>query len=106
MSTVRSRSRGVAAPQGGAAFEPEAIRDMSVALESVCAELGLSDKDDPATRMVASKIIEFAQSGVLDAARKLRPHLGRDRLSCRNDARHAQEAFCSFRNARSSSPRI
>jgi hypothetical protein len=53
----------------GAAFEPEAIRDMSVALESVCAELGLSDKDDPATRMVASEIIEFAQSGVLDAAR-------------------------------------
>jgi hypothetical protein len=42
---------------------------MSVAFESVCAELGLSDKDDPATRLVASKIIEFAQSGVLDAAR-------------------------------------
>jgi hypothetical protein len=53
----------------GAAFEPEAIRNMSVAFESVCAELGLSDKDDPATRLVASKIIEFAQSGVLDAAR-------------------------------------
>jgi hypothetical protein len=47
----------------------EAIRNMSVAFESVCAELGLSDKDDPATRLVASKIIEFAQSGVLDAAR-------------------------------------
>jgi hypothetical protein len=42
---------------------------MSVVLESVCAELGLSDKDDPATRLVASKIIEFAQSGVLDVAR-------------------------------------
>ena len=53
----------------GAAFEPEAIRNMSVAFESVCAELGLTDKDDPATRLVASKIIEFAQSGVLDAAR-------------------------------------
>jgi hypothetical protein len=53
----------------GAVFEPEAIRNMSVAFESVCAELGLSDKDDPATRLVASKIIEFAQSGVLDAAR-------------------------------------
>ena len=53
----------------GAVFEPEAIRNMSVAFESVCAELGLSDKDDPATRLVASKIIELAQSGLLDAAR-------------------------------------
>jgi hypothetical protein len=40
-------------------FEPEAIRIMSVVLESVCAELGLCDKDDSATRLVASKIIEF-----------------------------------------------
>jgi hypothetical protein len=47
----------------GAAFEPEAIRNMAVVFESVCAELGLSDKDDPATRLVASKIIEFARSG-------------------------------------------
>ncbi len=50
----------------GTAFEPEAIRNMSVVFESV---LGLSDKDDPATRLVASKIIEFAQRGVLDIAR-------------------------------------
>jgi len=45
----------------GAAFESEAIRNMSVVFESVCGELGLSDKDDPATRLVASKIIEFAE---------------------------------------------
>ena len=56
----------------GSAFAPEAISTMSVVFESVCAELSLSDKDDPATRMVASKIIEFARSGVLDVAR-LRP---------------------------------
>jgi hypothetical protein len=42
---------------------------MSVVFESVCAELGLRDKDDPATRLVASKVIEFAQSGALDVAR-------------------------------------
>jgi hypothetical protein len=42
---------------------------MSVVFESVCVELGLSDKDDHAARLVASKIIEFAQSGVLDVAR-------------------------------------
>jgi hypothetical protein len=53
----------------GAAFDPKAISTMSVVLESVCAELGLRDKDDAATRLVASKIIEFAQSGVLDVAR-------------------------------------
>ena len=53
----------------GAAFEPEAIRNMAVVFESVCAELVLSDKDDPATRLVPSKIIELAQSGLLDAAR-------------------------------------
>ena len=52
-----------------AAFEPEAIRNMAVVFESVCAELGLSDKDDSATRLVASKIVEFAQSGVLDITR-------------------------------------
>ncbi len=51
------------------AFEPEAIRNMSIVFESALAELGLRNKDDPATRLVASKIIEFAQSGVLDAAR-------------------------------------
>jgi hypothetical protein len=37
----------------GAAFEPEAISVMSVAFESVRAELDLSDKDDPAMRLVA-----------------------------------------------------
>ncbi len=52
----------------GAAFELEAIRNMSAAFESVCAELGLRDKDDPATRLVASKIMKFAQSGVQDVA--------------------------------------
>ena len=53
----------------GSAFKPKAISTMSVVFESLCAELGLRDKDDPATRLVASKIIEFAQSGALDVAR-------------------------------------
>jgi hypothetical protein len=51
----------------GQAFEPELIRQMSLALESVCETLGLSFTDDPATRLVASKIIELAQRGVHDA---------------------------------------
>ena len=52
----------------GQAFEPETIRDMSLALENVCAALGLALRDDPATRLVAEKIIELAQRGVSDAA--------------------------------------
>jgi hypothetical protein len=49
------------------AFEPELIRQMSLALENVCAKLDLTLSDDPATRLVASKIIELAQRGVRDA---------------------------------------
>jgi hypothetical protein len=51
----------------GQAFEPELIRQMSLALENVCAKLALTLTDDPATRRVASKIIELAQRGVRDA---------------------------------------
>ena len=49
------------------AFEPELIRQMSLALESVCDTLELNLTDDAATRLVASKIIELAQRGVRDA---------------------------------------
>jgi hypothetical protein len=51
----------------GQPSEPELIRQMSLALESVCAKLELKLTDDPATRLVASKIIELAQRGVRDA---------------------------------------
>ena len=51
----------------GQAFEPELIQQMSLALESACGALGLSLTDDPATRLVASKVIEVAQRGVRDA---------------------------------------
>ena len=51
----------------GQAFEPDVIREMSQALESVCGKLNLSLIDDPATRLVAATIIELAQRGVRDA---------------------------------------
>ena len=51
----------------GQAFEPDVIRQMSLALESVCDALKLRLTDDPNTRLVASKIIEMAQRGVRDA---------------------------------------
>ena len=50
------------------AFEPELIRQMSLALETVCGTLELRLTDDPNTRLVASKIIELAQRGVRDGA--------------------------------------
>jgi hypothetical protein len=45
-------------------FTPETIREMSLALEGVCSAIGLRMTDDPATRLVAAKIIELAQQGV------------------------------------------
>ena len=51
----------------GQAFEPELIRQMSLALESVCEKLSLTLKDDPPTRLVATKIIELAERGFRDA---------------------------------------
>jgi hypothetical protein len=51
----------------GQAFQPEIIREMSLALESVRAKLELNVTDDAATRLVARKIIELAQRGVRDA---------------------------------------
>ncbi len=48
----------------GQAFDPETISDMSVTFVAVCDALGLKAQDDPATRLVAEKILEFAQRGV------------------------------------------
>src|SRR5689334_1915990 len=46
------------------AFEPETIQVMSDAFTSVCICLGLVERDDPATRLVAERIIAHAQQGV------------------------------------------
>jgi len=51
----------------GQAFEPEVVRQMSLALETKCAKFGMKLTEDPATRVVALKIIELAQRGVHDA---------------------------------------
>ena len=37
------------------AFDPETIRDMTLALERVCATLDLPVQDEPATRLVVSQ---------------------------------------------------
>jgi hypothetical protein len=39
---------------------------MAAAFDRACETLGLEPTDDPATRMVASKIIELAERGLRD----------------------------------------
>jgi hypothetical protein len=50
------------------AFDPEMIERMSEAFKGVCHTLSLELTDGPETRLVAQKIIHFAQRGVSDAA--------------------------------------
>ena len=53
----------------GEAFDAETIQSMSDAFAGACRSLGLVDRDDPATRLVAKKIIELAYGGEQDAKR-------------------------------------
>jgi hypothetical protein len=51
----------------GRTFDVQAINTMSVAFDGACDELGLiKTTEDPATSLVAEKIIEVAQRGVRD----------------------------------------
>lgn len=52
----------------GRTFDAQAISTMSVAFDGACDEIGLvRTAEDPATRLVAEKIIEVAERGVRDA---------------------------------------
>ena len=48
----------------GQAFEPETVEAMGKALVTTCESLGLSDRNDAMTKLVAKKIIELAQRGI------------------------------------------
>ena len=48
------------------AFEPDVIETMSAAYVATCDALRLKVGDDPATRVVAEKVIELAQRGIRD----------------------------------------
>jgi hypothetical protein len=50
----------------GQPFDPEIIEQMSAAFVRACKALQLHLLDDPATRLVARTIIEWAQRGVRD----------------------------------------
>jgi len=45
------------------AFDPETLEAMGSAFVATCEALGLSDRADPMTKLVAQKIIELAQRG-------------------------------------------
>jgi hypothetical protein len=53
----------------GSAFDPEAISRMNVAYHAVLTELGLPDRQNSSTLMIARRIIELATLGERDPER-------------------------------------
>jgi hypothetical protein len=51
------------------ALQPELVALMAGVFEDVLQTLGLVDREDPLTKMIARKVIELAQSGERDHAR-------------------------------------
>jgi hypothetical protein len=47
----------------GKVFDPDSVAAMSAVFVEVCRRLALNDKSDPATLLVAEKIIELASTG-------------------------------------------
>lgn len=45
-------------------FDLDVVKAMSEAFTDVCDALGLKERDDPATRIIARRIIEHAERGV------------------------------------------
>jgi hypothetical protein len=52
----------------GSPLEPEMIRSLEAAYEKTLRIIGLVDRDDPITEMIARKIVEIARTGVHDPA--------------------------------------
>jgi hypothetical protein len=50
----------------GHSFDPETRRVMGVALEMARATLGLADRTDPITEILAKRIIALAKEGMID----------------------------------------
>ena len=48
----------------GQAFDPELVEAMGAAFVSTCDALGLTDRTDAITTLVAEKIVELAQRGL------------------------------------------
>ena len=50
----------------GQAFDPDSIRVMGVAFDNACKQLGILDKHDAVTKIVARTVIDMAQRGFRD----------------------------------------
>jgi len=50
-------------------FDPDAVIALTDAYAHACAALGLADRSDPLTEIIAKKVIERARAGELDAVR-------------------------------------
>jgi hypothetical protein len=50
-------------------FEPDVLASMGIAFAAACEALGLADKTDKATELVASRIIALARRGEHDSER-------------------------------------
>jgi hypothetical protein len=70
------------------AFRPEEVQCIGKAYDDALSALGLVSRDDPATRLVAKKIIEIAQTGERDPIkirRRAIEKLGTSRVRCNAD---------------------
>ena len=52
----------------GEAFDPDTVRVMGIAFENACNELGILNKHDAVTRVVARTVIDMARRGFRDEA--------------------------------------
>ena len=50
----------------GQAFDPDTVRVMGRAFENVCKQLGIVDRHDAVTKIVARAVIDMAQRGFRD----------------------------------------
>jgi hypothetical protein len=48
----------------GQAFDPELVEAMGAAFSKTCDALGLTERTDPITALVAQKILELAERGL------------------------------------------
>ncbi len=64
--SVRGRAMTIYRILQNSAFGPEEIERLVAAYEQTLAALGLKDRTDPITELVAKKIVAIAQTGVRD----------------------------------------
>ena len=55
--------------RGDVFFGPEAIAQLAAGLEAALTDLGIKDRDDPTTTLVAKLIIQLAKDGERDPTR-------------------------------------